>query len=76
MLGGENEKLKSKQVVAHSEEEKKVGASSEKVTETATEKPQAVMVSTGQNSEAAKPVGPQESTEVLSETWEKSSDKP
>jgi chromosome segregation ATPase len=53
-LGGENKKLKSRQVVARSEEEKAGGAEAVKI-EPAGEKPQAVQVSAGQKAAESKP---------------------
>jgi chromosome segregation ATPase len=53
-LGGENKKLKSRQVIARPEEEGVGGAEAEKIG-SASEKPQAVQVSAGQRTADSKP---------------------
>ena len=76
-LAGENQKLKSRQVVARSEEEKAAGTAADKAIKAADEILQTVQVSAGQKTQDSKP---DQQTEwkkpVLSEDREKTSDKP
>lgn len=59
-LAGENQKLKSRQVVARSDEEKTAGAEAEKTIGSTDEKPKAVRVSVGQKAEEIAPIAPRQ----------------